>query len=326
MMLFPDRRPISRAVVSIFSLWFILLVAASGAAGADIEGAVRIGAEPGEGAVVYLKETGPKPARVRPGKATIRQENSAFNPSFIVVPVGSTVVFENLDSEMHNVHSTTAGNRFDIGAHNKGEIKSVIFEKPGAVILRCKIHPQMQGMLFVSPSPYYAVAGKDGKYRLPNVPAGRYQLEAWHPRLTAEEMKAGSRPITVGSETVSADLALTGKAPKEANLIEVPDKDWTAVAGEIDASLGQALEKWKEGKKTGALTKVMTTHSRIYGESGLRNAISQKLGSGRAEAHDARFSALVKQFQKEDRAAEAAIQSEKEKLLSGLKEDIQKMK
>ncbi|HZR46649.1 MAG TPA: plastocyanin/azurin family copper-binding protein, partial [Candidatus Manganitrophaceae bacterium] len=173
------RRPISRTALPVLFLGWLLF--ASGAEGAGVEGAVRIGAEPGEGAVVYLKETGPKPARVRPGKATIRQEHLAFSPNFTVVPVGSTVVFENLDSEMHNVHSTTAGNRFDIGAHNKGEIKSVIFEKPGAVILRCKIHPQMQGILFVSPSPYYAVAGKDGKYQLPNVPAGRYQIEAWHP-------------------------------------------------------------------------------------------------------------------------------------------------
>jgi plastocyanin len=298
----------------------------AGAEAAEVSGTVRIGAETGEGTVVYLRETGPKPAPVRPGKATIRQENLAFKPSLTMVPVGSTVFFENLDTDMHNVHSTTAGNRFDIGAHNKGDIKSVIFGKPGAVLLRCKIHPQMQGMLFVSPSPYYAVAGKEGKYRFPKVLPGSYLLEAWHPRLTAEEMKAGTRPITVEAKTVSADLVLTGKAPKEANLIEVPDKDWMAVVGEIGVSLDQAIENWKEGKKAGALTKVMTTHSRIYGGSGLRNAIAQKLGNGQADAHDARFNAVGKQVQRADRGAEPGIRSEKEKLLSGLKEDIQKMK
>jgi len=243
-MMFTSRRPLLRWAFPIFFLLFIFLSAE--AKGAEVAGSVRIGPAPGEGTVVYLKETGPKAVPVRPGKATIRQENLAFNPSFTVVPVGSTVVFENLDSEMHNVHSATPGNRFDIGAHNKGEIKSVIFEKPGAVLLRCKIHPQMQGMLFVSPSPYYAVAGKDGKYRLPKVPPGSYTIEGWHPRLTAGEMKEGSRPITVGSQTVSADLVLTGKAPKEANLTEVPDKVWFGVVGEIGASLDQSIEKWKE--------------------------------------------------------------------------------
>ena len=97
------------------------------------------------------------------------------------------------------------------------------------------------------------------------------------------------------------------------------------VVNEIRISLDKAIDAWKEGKKTGALTKVMTTHSRIYGESGLRNAVAQKLGDRQAEAHDGRFNALLKQVQKEDRAAEPAIQSEKEKLLTGLKEDIRKM-
>lgn len=293
------------------------------AEGASVRGMVRIGADPGEGGVVYLKESAPKPPAKKNKEVTIRQENLAFNPPFTAVAVGSTVLFENLDSEMHNVHSASPGNRFDIGAHNQGEIKTVIFEKPGAVMLRCKIHIQMRGLVFVAPTPYYAVVGKDGTYQLPKVPPGAYQIEAWHPRLTPEEIKAGSRAVTVGEKGAEVNFSLIGKAPKEANLTDVPDRDWMEVLGEIGASIDRAVEKLNEGKRTGATTRVMTTHSRIYGESGLRNAISQKLGAGRAELHDRHFSALVKQIQKEDRAA---IRTEKEKLLAGLKEDIQKMK
>lgn len=308
-----------------FSLFGFL---SAGAEGADVRGKVRIGGDPGDGAVVYLKEvkgTGPQAAKRPKKEVTIRQENLEFRPAFTAVPVGSTILFENLDSEMHNVHSSTPGNKFDVGAHNSGDIKSVIFEKPGAVMLRCKIHLLMRGLVFVAPSPYYAVAGKDGKYRLPKVPAGSYEIEAWHPRLTPEEIVAGRRKVTVGAEPVSVDFSLTGKAPKEANLTDVPNRDWMEVVQEIETSLDQAIEKWKEGKKTGATTRVMTTHSRIYGESGLRNAISQKLGSEEAEAHDARFGALVKQVQK-DNPEEKALRSEQEKLLAGLKEDIRKMK
>jgi plastocyanin len=317
---------IQRGAVFLLALGSMLIYFSTGVEAAVVRGTVRIGSDLGERAVVYLKDTRPKPAPVPPKEATIRQENLEFHPFFTVVPVGSTLLFENQDNEMHNVHSTTPGNRFDIGAHNKGDIKTVIFEKPGGVMLRCKIHTQMRGMVFVSPSQYYAVVGKDGKYELPNVPAGSFQIEAWHPRLTADEIKAGSRPITVGAEALAVDFALTGQAPKEANLTEVPDKDWMEVHNQIRASLEQAIAKWKEGKKTGALTKVMTTHSGLYGESGLRNAISQKLGKSQAEMHDAQFNALVKQFQKEGLSAEAAIRSEQEKLLSNLKKDIQKMK
>ena len=307
--------------IAAFSLFWVSFSA--GAAGASVQGTVRIGSDPGEGAVVYLKENGSKPAAGPKREVTIRQENLAFSPPFIAVLVGSTILFENLDSEMHNVHSTSAGNRFDTGAHNKGDIKTVILERAGAVMLRCKIHTQMRGMVFVSPTPYFAVAGKDGRYELPKVPPGDYQIEVWHPRLTPQEIKGGSRPVTVGAKVAAVDFNLIGKAPKEANLTDVPDRDWMEVVGEIGASLDQAIRTLKEGKRTGAMTKVMTTHSRIYGESGLRNVIVQKLGSGRAELHDSHFSALVKQVQNENLTA---IQSEKEKLLTGLKEDIQKMK
>lgn len=319
------RRTIRGGVLSILSLGFVVYFSAGAEAGA-VRGTVRVGSDLGEGAVVYLKDTRPKPAPVPPKEVTIRQENLEFDPFFTAVPVGSTIFFENHDTEMHNVHSTTPGNRFDIGAHNKGDIKTVIFEKPGAVMLRCKIHTQMRGMVFVAPSQYYAVVGKNGKYELPNVPPGVYRIEGWHPRLTAEEIKTGGRSVTVGAEAVSVDLSMTTKTPKEANLTEVPDKDWMEVLNEVDASLDQAIQTWKGGKKTGAMTKVLTTHSRLYGESGLRNAISQKLGKAEAEAHDVRFNALVKQVQKGGPSAEAAFRSEKEKLLSDLKGDIQKMK
>lgn len=320
------QRTIRGGVILILTLWSGVVFFPAAAAAAVVRGTVRIGSDLGEGAVVYLKDTRPNPAPVTPKEATIRQENLEFHPFFTAVPVGSTLLFENQDNEMHNVHSTTPGNRFDIGAHNKGDIKTVIFEKPGAVMLRCKIHTQMRGMVFVSPSQYYAVVGKDGKYELPNVPPGTFQMEAWHPRLTADEIKAGGRPITVGAQAVSVDLSMTTKTPKEANLTEVPDKDWMEVLNELDASLNQAFNTWKGGKRTGALTKVMTTHSRVYGESGLRNAISQKLGKSQAEAHDARFNALAKQVQKDGPSAEAAFRSEKEELLSELKKDIQRMK
>lgn len=320
------RRTIQRGVVSILVIWSAAVYFSASAEAAAVRGSVRIGSDAGEGAVVYLKDTRPKPAPVPPGEATIQQENIEFKPAFTVVSVGSTILFENQDNEMHNVHSTTPGNRFDIGAHNKGDIKTVIFEKPGAVTLRCKIHTQMRGMVFVAPSQYYAVVGKDGKYDLPKVPAGTYQMEVWHPRMTPEEIKAGSRSITVGTDPVSADITLTSKAPKEANLTDVPNRDWMEVLNEMGTSLDQAIVKWKEGKRAGALTKVMTTHSRVYGETGLRNAISQKLGKNQAEAYDTRFNELVKQVQKDGPAVEAALRSEKEKLLSELKKDIQKMK
>jgi len=32
-------------------------------------------------------------------------------------------------------------------------------------------------------NPYFAVSGADGSFEIPNVPAGKYTLEAWHEQL-----------------------------------------------------------------------------------------------------------------------------------------------
>ena len=320
------QRRIRWGAASILVLSILGFYGIAGAQGPSVGGTVRIGSDPGEGAVVYLKERSTKPASVPPMQATIRQKELAFNPFFTVVTVGSTVSFENQDDETHNVYSATPGNRFDIGIDAPGEIKTMILAKPGAVLLRCKIHPQMRAVVFVSPSQYYAVVEKNGTYEIPKVAPGSYQIEVWHPRLSADEIRVGSRQITIGSETITVDLRLSTKAPMGAILTEVPDRDWTEVLNEMSASLDQAIEKWKEGKKTRALTLVMTTHSRIYGESGLRNAISQKLGKGRAEAYDDQFNSLVKEVQGDDPTTEAAMRSGKERLLSDLKRDLQKMR
>ena len=314
-----------RGAAWILALGLVWVCLSAIAEAAPIRGAVRIGSEPVEGAVVYLKETGPKPAPVPPMQVTIRQEDKEFTPFFTVVPVGSTLLFENNDHEMHNVHSTTPGNRFDVGAHNPGEIKKVVLEKPGPITLRCKIHTKMRAIVFVSPSAYFATTGTEGKFEL-QAPAGSYRIEAWHPRLTPEEITAGGRAVTVGAEAVQVDLALTAQAPAGANLIDVPDQDWGPVVDELGASIDQVIERWKQGGKTVALAKMMTARSRLYGESGLRSAVIQKLGDARAEEHEAQFNTLIKLVQKEGPGVDAALRTEKEKLLSDLKKDIQKMK
>jgi hypothetical protein len=44
----------------------------------------------------------------------------------------------------------------------------------------------MNCILLVLPNPFFAACGKDGKYRIENVPAGTYRLKAWHERIPAQ--------------------------------------------------------------------------------------------------------------------------------------------
>jgi hypothetical protein len=43
----------------------------------------------------------------------------------------------------------------------------------------CNIHPEMAATIKVVDSPYFAVTGPDGKFKIENVPAGTYPLVGW---------------------------------------------------------------------------------------------------------------------------------------------------
>ena len=54
-------------------------------------------------------------------------------------------------------------------------------QTPGLVNLKCNGgHVWMNAEMFVAPHPYYAVTDQDGKFEVSNVPAGQYEIVAWH--------------------------------------------------------------------------------------------------------------------------------------------------
>jgi hypothetical protein len=118
------------------------------------------------------------PAR---GTATMKQENKQFQPAVLIVQKGTTVQFPNLDAFFHNVFSVTPDNSFDLGSYRQGETKGVTMSKPGVVNVYCNMHPQMVGHILVVPNGNYVHAGKDGFFRLSNVPTGHHRIVAWAP-------------------------------------------------------------------------------------------------------------------------------------------------
>jgi len=172
-----------------------------------VSGRVSITERPGENTtdygstVVYLVPKDTARIRMRPGRASIAMSGRAFVPHVRVVTPGSRVEFPNQDPFSHNIFSSTPGTQFDLGLYAAGKSKDVPFRRPGAYPVYCNIHPRMTAFVVVAPSQWNTQAGNDGRWSIPDVPAGEYTLTVWH-----ERAKAVETPIVVSAAGV-ADLA-----------------------------------------------------------------------------------------------------------------------
>jgi len=129
-----------------------------------------------------------------PPRPKLAQKDQAFLPRVVVVPVGGTVDFPNLDPIYHNVFSVSPIKRFDLGKYPRGESRSVRFPKPGLVNVYCDIHSDMAGFILVAPNRIFAQPRADGTWELPPVPPGRYTLDWWHP-----DFRGGHRDVELSA-------------------------------------------------------------------------------------------------------------------------------
>lgn len=135
--------------------------------------------------------------------AEMRQEKRLFLPETLVIPVGSTVSFPNLDPIFHNVFSFSRAGTFDLGNYPLGETRKVTFKKPGIVGVFCHLHSNMSASIVVAPNRWCGAPDAQGRYSLKDVPPGDYTLVFWHK--TAGFFR---RPIRVDAATVTMDFTI----------------------------------------------------------------------------------------------------------------------
>lgn len=166
----------------------LLVPGALAVAQGSVRGRVTMLERPGEqntdlgNTVIYLVPTDSARPRIRPIETSIAMNGRAFVPRVRVVTPGSRVEFPNQDPFSHNIFSTTRGATFDLGLYPAGRSRDATFRRAGAFPVYCNIHPRMTAFVVVTPSPYFVLAGDDGRFTIENVPAGRYQVRVWHER------------------------------------------------------------------------------------------------------------------------------------------------
>lgn len=149
--------------------------------------------------------TTPTAARVQViSTKKVAQRGAMFSPHVLPIVVGTTVEWPNYDEILHNVFSMSDSNPFDLDLYKAPEVRRWTFDKPGRVDVFCSIHTAMSCVVLVLENPYYAAADEKGRYLIANVPAGKYQLKAWHERLPAQVQEI----IVPENGEVKADFTL----------------------------------------------------------------------------------------------------------------------
>ena len=161
-----------------------------------------------KGAIVYLENV-PGTPPVPKDHAIIRQREKQFEPPLSVVVKGTTIDFPNEDKIFHNVFSVSRPARFDLGLYKSGTTKSVEMKRAGTVDVYCNIHPDMIAKVKILENAYYTITGKDGAFKIENVPAGEYPIVAW--LATGDEAKGTVKVAAGGAAEVKLEVTEVSK-------------------------------------------------------------------------------------------------------------------
>ncbi|CAN5726762.1 hypothetical protein BH10ACI4_BH10ACI4_19470 [soil metagenome] len=157
---------------------------------------------------------GPAPQR---GTRTFKmdQKGKQFLPHLLVVPVGSTVEFPNLDPFFHNVFSLFNGRRFDLGLYETGQSQAVKLPREGISYIFCNIHPEMGGVILSLATPYFA-SSSSSDIVIRGVPPGSYKLSVWNEHATSESLTAAARVVTVSADMNDPTSVTLAMSPRGA--------------------------------------------------------------------------------------------------------------
>ncbi len=130
---------------------------------------------------------------------TVDQLNLTYVPHVIAVQKGTILDFPNSDMVRHNVFSPPeCCKQFNLGTYDVGVVKHVTFDEVCDIPLLCNVHAEMSAFIVVLDNPYFSVTGRDGVFKIENVPPGTYKVSAWQ-----EKLRTVTKDVTVESGKAS---------------------------------------------------------------------------------------------------------------------------
>jgi plastocyanin len=137
------------------------------------------------------------------------QNGCVYQPHVFVVYAGQPLKVLNSDGILHNVHALPKVNaQFNMAMPPTRKEAEHTFDKPEEPFqIKCDVHPWMTAYAMVIDNPFYFVTTDDGKFTLADLPAGTYEIEAWHEKLGKKTEK-----ITVGEGAATVDFKFSPPA------------------------------------------------------------------------------------------------------------------
>ena len=142
---------------------------------------------------------------VDPPAPIINNVECYFEPRVQVARTRSLVSIRSEDTALHTTHAydDRARTMFNIAIPIPGMEIERPLRRPGVVRVECDSHGWMRGWVYVTDE-IAAVSGADGRFEIPDVPPGTYELTVWHERYAGTP-----RTVTVtAGGTVEADFRL----------------------------------------------------------------------------------------------------------------------
>jgi plastocyanin len=180
----------------------VLSTCHAGAATLEIQVRDASGAPVADAAVYAVPASGPMDARSA-RTVSIEQIDREFIPFVTVLQTGTPVAFPNRDPILHHVYSFSPAKPFEIKLYT-GNSPEVVFDKPGVVTLGCNIHDWMIAYIVVVPTPHYGRTDAAGAARLRDLPAGAYEVRAYHPN-----QRGAAQPQSAALDSPAANSRLT---------------------------------------------------------------------------------------------------------------------
>ncbi len=133
--------------------------------------------------LVYLEgEIGASTGAEQPAKE-LDQNGCRFVPRVQGIQVDQPLIVTNGDPMRHNVRYTPENNeRQNLVFATGGQEQRVTFDRPEPepIVVKCDIHPWMAAYVGVFDHPFFTATDSDGRFELDRVPAGEYEVVAWH--------------------------------------------------------------------------------------------------------------------------------------------------